>query len=213
MKETTYILLALLVGILGFFLGKKNTQIKTEYVTELKYKDTCSTVILVDSFAVYQEIRKGLIVEQRRIQPKKVTPIPLDTVADFMDTVIAKTLDPVKIPKLVHYDYKSDLLQIDEYAIVVGDIVAFDRAVKLDTLLLKTKYTTTIVNTVREPIVVRDYPTKIGVSGMVTTQGGFGAGAYTVFPQGQMVGAAYDFRNKAVGITAGLPILSLKKRK
>lgn len=209
------LVVAAIVGVFGFIFGKtKAPKAEMQYVTQLEYRDTCNTVVLVDSFQVYQEVRKGLLAKQKKVKPVSVTPIPPDTIADFMEDVVISMLDEQpKTPKLVQYEYNSELLKIKEYVIVVGDIIEFERDITLDTLLLKSKYTTTVVTTVREPVLVTQYPTKIGISGSVNSQSGFGVGAYTLFPQGQLLHTEYDFRNKSVGITAGLPVFTIKKRK
>lgn len=218
MKFGTAIVIVLLAAIgivaayfFGVAAGKRTCQ--ADYIPMIEYRDTCSTVVLRDSTISNPVVIKGE-TKVTKAKPKKVTIIPLDTITEYTDSILVHTLDQTpKTPKLYEYEYNSSLLQVKESIIAVGDIIAFERTVTLDTLMLEKTFTNTIVTTVTQPVVVKDYPTRIGVMGTIDTRAAFGVGAYSIFPQGQTVGVSYNITNKAVMLNAGVPIFNIKTRK
>ena len=214
MKFGTVLLVVVAIAaayFIGLSVGKRSC--RADYIPMIEYRDTCSTVITKDSVVSQPIVIKGE-AEKARVKPKKVTIIPLDTITEDSDSILAHTLDQTpKTPKLYEYEYTSSLLQVKEHIIAVGDIIAFERTVELDTLMLEKTFTNTIVTTVTQPVIVKDYPTRIGIMGTVDTKAAFGVGAYSIFPQGQTVGLSYSITNKALMLNAGVPIFNIKKRK
>lgn len=218
MKFGTAIVIVLLavIGIMaayffGVAAGKRSC--RANVLPLVEYRDTCSTVVLQDSTVAKPVVITG-DVKRVRTTPKRVVIIPLDTTTTLTDSILPYTLDETpKTPKLYEYSDSSYLLQVKEYVVVVGDIVAFERTIKLDTLMLEKRFTNTIVTTVTQPVIVKDYPTRIGIMGTVDTKAAFGVGAYSIFPQGQTVGVSYNVTNKALMLNAGVPIFNIKKRK
>ena len=209
------ILFVLVVVAAAYFIGlsRGKKACRADYIPMIEYRDTCRTVIMQDSVVSQPVVVEGKTVKQR-VLPKRVTVVDADSITSVVNVIPdSGVVTPSIVTKLYEYSYESDLLDINEYVMSTGAVVAFERTLKLDTLQLEKRFTNTIVTTVTQPVIIKDYPTRIGIMGTVDTKAAFGVGAYSIFPQGQTVGLSYNITNKAIMLNAGVPIFNIKKRK
>ena len=233
MKNVITIAIALTTLAAGWLLGKHFGDVqyieKPVEVWKVEYKDTCVTMVKVDG--KLRGVKPGM---------KKVIAqsIPEPTVIkDSLDTRPVTEISFLQgeyniAPKLFKFEHKDSLLHIQEFIIVRGDIIDFNRSIKLDTpLVAASPIKPTILADIVEPA-IRTFtnPTynpnlgkgaelNIMLGGLynfkpeLDAMGGYTVGANVRFEGGSTIGLTYSRITNVnyAGVQMSLPVLKFRR--
>lgn len=165
------ILGALITFTVMTLTGKKDVQpivqspesfVKTVYV-----EAECEEIV-VDSIAVYEEIRRGKL---QRTKPNRIKEKVVEEAPDSSETI-----------KMATYVYEDSTLYVGENILYKGEILDFQRSIQQDTLVLSRMYHKETVKTKIEyqpqevPVYVHKPKFRILAGGAVQVQPNFGIG-------------------------------------
>lgn len=230
MKNVITIAIALTTLAAGWLLGKHFGDVqyieKPVEIVKLEYVDTCLTMVKVNG--KIQGIKKGV---QKIIAEDIPTPSIVEGTFGTIDSLSVQ--GEYNTPaKLFKFEHKDSLLHIQEYVIVRGEIVAFERKVTLDTPLvaaypIKPSILNDVVDTAIKTFTNPSFNPNLGkgtelgiiLGGMynfkpeVDAMGGYTIGANMRFEGGSSIGLTYNniAKTNYAGFHLTLPVLKFNR--
>jgi hypothetical protein len=233
MKNVITIAIALTTLAAGWLLGKHFGDVqyieKPVVQIQMEYVDTCLTMVKIDD--KLQGIKKGTVKRIAEIVPE---PTVLEDMLDTRPITDLSSLQAIyNIPiQRYEWNYNDSLVSIREVAVVRGEVIAFDREVKLDTplvaaypikpnIIAETIGTAigTFTNPTYNPNLGKGKEVNIIMGGLynfkpeLDAMGGYTLGANVRFEGGSTVGLTYNNIAKIhyAGFQITLPVIKLQR--